>query len=320
MSLTPDDVKEEQFRAIYEFLSENPRIFIKKIAKLLKIKRDTASNRLKEALEQGWFSNPQIRRRSYANFREYTYLLRCENSAEVFSRFIDNENITYHALTGGPANLWVVSRKELDFECNTVLGGPRSDYHISFAPNQPWGTSMQNMREMVEVFNPKDYEPEGILKTHWNETIEWDSEYEKLFQEFNYDLRKAITPILRKHLISWGKLDKWLKNLSTSCTVFTLYYPGTISSYDPYLFMFETDYDDFLINLFSELPTSTWFFKVSNRLFSLAYIRREYMRVADFQININKLQIPNMITKLIKKGVIKTETHGIVECYWNSDP
>ena len=320
MPITPDEVKEEQFRAIFEFFWENPRMFIKAIAKLLRIKRDTASNRLIEALELVWFSKPQIRRKSFANFLEYVYFLKCKNPAEFFSKFVENENIIYHAVTGGPANLWVVSKKELDFECDTVLEGPRSDYHISFPPNQPWGTAIQNMRKMVEEFNPEDYEPDGIIKTRWNEYIEWDSEYEALFNEFNYDLRKAITPIIRKHLISWAKLDKWLKNLSTSCTVFTLYYPGTIKSYDPYLFMFETDYEDFMINLFSELPTSTWFFKVSNRLFMYAHVKREYVRVVNSQIDIRRLHIPHLVMDLLKKEVVKSEGHGIVECYWNSDP
>lgn len=319
MSLTPDEVKERQFRAIYEIFFENPRIFRKIIAKLLHVKRDTASNRIKEAFELVWLSKPQIRRRSYANFLEYIYFLRCRNTAEFFSKFVDNENIIYHAVTGGPANLWVVSRKELDFECDVLVGGLRSDYHISFAPDQSWETAIQNMRKMVVEFNPKDYKPEGIIKTHWTETVEWDSEYEALFREFNYDLTKPITPISRKHLISWGKVDKWLKNLSTYCTVFTLYYPGTISSYDPYLFMFETDYEDFLVNLFSELPTSTWFFKVSNRLFMYAHVKREYVRTVDSQIDIRELQIPFLVEELFNKDVIESESHGIVECYWNSD-
>jgi hypothetical protein len=33
------------------------------------------------------------------------------------------------------------------------------------------------------------------------------------------------------------------------------------------MFMFETDYEDFIVDLFSELPTSTFFFKVANKLF-----------------------------------------------------
>ncbi len=233
---------------------------------------------------------------------------------------MDKENIIYHATKQGATNLWVVSGKELNINCDKVVGGLRSDYHVSFAPNQSWETAIQKMRRMVEDFNPKDYEPEGIIKTHLNETIEWDSEYEALFKEFNYDLTKSIKKIMKKHLISWTKFEKWFKDLPRLCTVMTGYYPGKISSHDPYLFTVETDYEDFIVNLFSELPTTALFFRVSDQLFILAYTKREYVRVMDSQIHISKLQIPNLVTNLLERGTILSETHGIVECYWNSDP
>ncbi|MBU7045510.1 MAG: hypothetical protein HXS54_03660 [Theionarchaea archaeon] len=310
--------KERDYRAIYEAFHKNPRTFDKEIADLLHIRQSSAGKRIKKAIEQGYMSKSQIRRRSYKNFKEYTYFLKCDNPSEFFSTFVDNEKIVYHALMGSYANMWVVSKEELDSNCGTVLGGPRSDYHVSYAPNHSWETSIHNMRKMIEEFNPKDYEPQGFIKTHWNETVKWDSEFETLFREFNYDLSRPITPIIRKHLISWGKMDKWMKNLSKYCTIITNYYPGGISSYDPYLFMFETDYEDFIVNLFSELPTTSLFFKISNKLFLLAYVKREYIRVLDTQTHINRLYIPNMVIRLLQKGAILTENHGIVECYWNS--
>jgi hypothetical protein len=174
------------------------------------------------------------------------------------------------------------------------------------------------MKKMIKEFNPKTYEPQGFIRTHWDETVKWDSEFEALFREFNYDLSRPITPIIKKHLISWGKVDKWMKNLSEYCTIITNYYPGKILSYDPYLFMFETKYEDFIVNLFSELPTTSLFFKVSNKLFLLAYVKREYIRVLSTQTHIKELHIPNLVTNLFEKGVLLDENHGIVECYWNS--
>ncbi len=290
------------------------------IAEILHVKRSTAASILREAYELGWFSKTQIRRRSYKNFKEYVSFLTCENPIRSFSELVNKENIIYHATTGGPTNFWVVSGKELDINCGKVVSGLRSDYHVSFAPNHSWETAIQKMQKMVEDFNPKEYEPEGIIKTHWDETVEWDSEYEILFNEFNYDLSKPISPLMVKHCISWGKVDTWMKNLSKYYTVFTLYYPGKISSYDPYLFRIKTDCEDFIINLFSELPTSTLFFRVADTLFINAHVRREYMRVVESQTHINRLQIPNLTLSLLERGIIRSETHGIVECYWNKDP
>lgn len=314
--------KEKQYRAIYEALWKNPRIFRKDIVKLLHTNYVSVNNRLEEAYTLGWLSKPQIRRRSSRNFGEHVYFLKCPDPPEVFSQFVGKENVVYHALCSGEMNMWVVARGNLNLpcECDALLEGLRSDYHVSFAPHQPWETAIQKMRKMIEGFNPKEYEPQRIIDILWDETMEWDSEYEALFREFNYDLSRQITPILRKHRISWEKVERWMRNLSTYCTVFTLYYPGGISSYDPYLFMFETEYEDFLVNLFSELPTSALFFKVSDRLFAYLHVKREYVRVVNSQIDIRRLQIPSMIKNLTKKGVIKKESHKIVECYWNNDP
>jgi hypothetical protein len=315
----PKEKEEKQFRVIYEALYDKPRIFKNEMGELLHIHPNSASSKMKKAFRLGWVSNPQIRLRSYANLKEFAYFLKCENSAKYFSEFVNNGNITYHALTGGSANLWVVSREKLDLSCSEVISGPRSDYHISFAPDQPWDTAIEKMHNMVKEFNPKDYEPQGIIKTHWNETIEWDSEYEKLFREFNYDLTKPITPIMRNNLISWTKVDKWMKNLSTHCTIMTFYYPGRIGSYDPYLLIMKTDYEDFIVNLFSELPTTTLFFTVSDRLFAYIHVKREYIRVTNSQIHINRLHIPNLLMDMLDRGIILSECHGIVECYWNSN-
>ncbi|MBU7028580.1 MAG: hypothetical protein HXS48_16720 [Theionarchaea archaeon] len=312
--------KERQYRSIYEFFYEIPRIPINEIASRLQVTRHTAKNRLKELFGLGYASIPQIRMRSFANMLEYVYFLSCENPVELFSEYQRIESVIYHATMYGSTNLWVVSKEELDFDCNVLVGGPRSDYHLSYAPNHSWDTAIKRMRKKVENFNPYDYSPERILETHWDETLEWDSEQERLFHVFNYDLRQPISTIQKKNLISWAKIDAWLKNLSEYCTIINAYYPERISSYDPHLFVFETDYEDFLINLFSELPTTSWFFRVSNKLFLYAHVKKEYSRVVDFQIDITRLQIPELVTKLIKKGIVHSGFDAIVQCYWNKDP
>lgn len=312
--------KEIQYRAIYEALFGTPRIPVYEIASLLQVSRNAASNRMNEAFYLGYLSKPQIRRRSYANMIEYLYFLRCKNPVELFSKCRQTNSIIYHATLIGSTNLWVVSREKLDFDCDVLIEGPRSDYHISYAPHHSWETAIQRMRKKVETFNPREYAPEGIIKTHWNEQIEWDAEHEKLFNEFNYDLRRSISPILKKNLISWGKVEAWLRNLPQYCTVFTCYYPEKISTYDPYLFVFETDYEDFLVNLFSELPTTAWFFTVSNRLFVLTHIKKEFLRVVDFQVDIGQLQIPTLVAELHSKRIIRSEVSALVQCYWNTDP
>ncbi|MBU7025661.1 MAG: hypothetical protein HXS48_01870 [Theionarchaea archaeon] len=312
--------KERQYRVIYEDIFKTPRIPVYEIASRLQIGRNAASNRLNEVFNLGYASKPQIRKRSFPNMKEYLYFLNCKKPAEMFPKCLQNDNIIYHAVMSGFSNLWVVSRKKIDFDCDVFVEGLRSDYHVSYAPNHSWETAFQRMRKKVENFNPKDYSPEGIIKTHWNEFIEWDSEDEKLFLEFNYDLRKPVSPIMKNNLISWGKVEKWFKKLPECCTIITRYFPKRISAYDPYLFVFQTNYEDFIIDLFSELPTSSIFFKVSDRLFMVARVRKEYLRAVDSQVDIRELQIPSLAMELCDKGVIHSEAHALVECYWNKDP
>lgn len=321
MRLKPEE-KEKQYRVLYEALYRNPRVFKKDLVNLLHTNYASVRGRLEEAYEQGWLSRPQIRLRSYKNLGEHVYFLECENPASLFSQLVDNENVVYHALMCGATNLWIVSREKLSLPCGctVLIEGLRSDYHVSFAPNQTWDTGVKKMRKMIEEFDPEKYAPQGTIRAHWHETVEWDSEYEVLFREFNYDLSKPISPIMFKNLISWDKVDRWMKNLSTYCTTITHYYPGTISSYDPYLYVFETDYEDFLISLFSELPTSALFFRVSGRLFAYLHVKKEYARVVSSQIHITELQIPNVMINLRERGIIRDEAHWIVECFWNSDP
>lgn len=316
MPRLPAEEKEKQYRAIYEILCKKPRTFKNELADLLHVNRDTASDRLNEAVNSGWLSKTQIRKRSFENLREYTYLLRCNDPVTLFSEFADSEDIIYHALISGPFNLWVVSEKEMEFECDTVVGGPRSDYYISYAPHQSSDHSIQKMHDMVSDFNAKDYRLEETMKNHFDEVAKWDKEYEALFEELKYDLRKPVSEILRKNCISWRKLDQWMRDIPKYCTIMTGYYPGTISSYDPYLYMFETDYEDFLISLFSELPTSTVFFRVSGRLLVDARVKRQYVRFLDAQVHISELQIPLLVRELLGKGIVKSESHGMIECYW----
>lgn len=319
MSFTLEHRK-KQYRTIYELLHEMPRIRAKPLSRIMKTRPSTASSRMKEAFEQGYIVGPQIRKRSFSNLKEYMYFINCEDPLGLFEEYIPDENVIYHSIMDGFANFRIVSKEKFKVKGDVVLEGYRSDYHISFAPDHSWGTAIQTMREMVQNFNPEDYEPQGIIKTHWNEIIEWDQKDEILFREFKYDSRKPLNPLMRKHHISKSKIDQWLKRLPECCTVFTCYFPEKISAYDPYVFMFETDFEDFIVDLFSELPTTSWFFKVSDRLLLYLWVDRGSMRSVDFRKpDISKLHIPRLLRRLSKEGIINHEAHTRVECYWRED-
>lgn len=311
--------RRSQYRVVYELLwSKNPRIYVKDVASILHVDPRTASRIMIEAFDLGHVTKPQIRKRSYANLKEYTYFVNCKRPLDSFVQYTEDMNIAFHAVMGGFSNLWVVSKEKINVEHDViVVEGVRSDYYAALAPQHSWAKSIKIMQEKVDTFSPNNYEPKGLIKTHWNETVEWDSEFEQLYRYFKYDLRRALTPVMKEHLITTGKIYKYLETLNECCTVYTRWFPEGASAYDPYLFMFKTDYEDFVIDLFSELPTSPIFFKVQDMLFMYTQVEKTSVRGVGIDMSdINQLHIPLLVRDLLRKGVIQSEAHALTEYYW----
>ncbi|MBU6999102.1 MAG: hypothetical protein HXS42_15760 [Theionarchaea archaeon] len=271
--------------------------------------------RLREAVEKGYIVGPQIRKKSFSNFKTYVYLVNSMRALELFDEYIDDDHIFYHAILEGYCNLLVMSDMKLDID-GTILGGVTSDYYIPCPTDQPWETASDNMWDMVRTFDPDTYTPKGYIKTHWDEKAEWSEQDEILFLEFKYDLRKPLQPLSRKTGIYMEEIKSFLAQLPEYCTVFTCYFQETIDSYDPYLYVFETDYEDFIIDLFSELPTTCWFQRVSDTLIAHLWTIRGRMRRIDIRRkNVPELQISLLTQELLKREIIKKENHTIFKFY-----
>ena len=313
--------KEKQYRTIYDALDETPRIKTKTLATILGITPVAASRRLKEALDFGYVLSPQLRKRSFSNMKEYMYFFDCSYPFDVYKEYVKNMDIVYHAVMKGFANFWVISNKEITIDGDIKGYGLRTDYHIAYAVNRSWDETMPVMQKRVAHFDPKDYAPRGIIGSHWDETIEWDAEDEILFGEFKYDLRKKLSPIMKTQLISAGEIYKFFDKMHQCCSVYTQYFPETIAAYDSYLFMFETDYEDFVIDLFSALPTSSFFFKVSNKLFLNAHMKKTFVRDTTFKMSdVSRLPIICILDSLLKKKIIRNVDYSIVEYHFGRDP
>ncbi len=317
MRITEEE-KKRQYYQIYRLLNRNPRMLPSEISKIIRTTPRTAGNRINEAIDKGYMSKPKIRKKSFSNFKEYMYFVRCKDPLELYLQYSKDQRIIYHAVMGGSTNLWVISKEEIDIDGDILLWGSRSDYHVSFAPNHTWKTGIKNIEEMTERFEPNKYEPKGVLQTHWDETIEWDAIDEILYRYFKYDLRKPLTPLKREYLITTRKYKDWFKKLPEYCTVYLRYFPKGTSSYDSYIFVFETDYDDFIIDLFSQLPTSSTFFKVSNKLILYAFVERGSIRDGDIQpiSDVSELHIPFLVKNLSRKGIVRNVEYTILSYHW----
>ena len=318
MRTTPEQRK-KQYRAIYELLFDSPRIYKKDIWALTNLNDRTLAKRVQESFEQQYIFGPDIRKRSYGNLKEYVYFFNCKNPELQYLQYQQDERIIYHAEMKGFCNFWIISKEPIDIDGDIVLEGPRSDYYTSYAPDRSWETALEIMKKKVETFDPEAYVSKKYIQIHFNETVDWDEEDELLYNYFKSNLRKPLAPVMKKHRISGGKLYKFLEKLPETCTTATSYYPETVLAYDHYLYMFETDYEDFIIKLFSELPTSSSFFKVADKLFARIYVPRRYIKNRNFQMAMEKWYIPLLILELLEKGIVKNKESALLEYHWTKD-
>lgn len=203
--------RKKDFRTIYNVFYDDLRIKAHPLWKMLELKHETtARNRLKETLELGYIIGPQIRKKSYANLIEYIYYANCKDPEELFEKLKEDRNVFYHEIMDGFANFRIFSNKEISVERDVIAGGPRSDYFISFALDRSWEVDIGIMLEMVKRFNPKEYNPKGIIENHWNETIKWNETDAILYKEMKYNLRGYLDPTARKHKIFSKTAFEWL--------------------------------------------------------------------------------------------------------------
>jgi hypothetical protein len=319
VSPTTNGLNDYRYR-IYESLLQRPRLRPHHLSRDLRLRPSSVSKIMKEAFKLGYIGGPQCRKKSYRNLREYVYIIRSPDPVDQYLRFREDSRIVYHTKMIGFSDIWAVTNEDIHIDGDIVVKGPRSDYYMSFALNCSWIDSLQTANDMVRNFDPSSYVPRKYIQNHWNETIEWDNTDEILFQEMKYDLRNPLEPVMRKYKIPRTRINKWLKRLPECCTIVASYYPETITAYDPYLFMFETEYEDFIVELFSQLPVSTFFFKVADKLFVYFHVKKELSRTTGKDaIELDKLRIPVLVEELYDRGIVTNDSYAIAEYFWGKD-
>jgi hypothetical protein len=312
-------LREKQFRKIYEYLCDKPRFRPHHVAKEMGLRPSSVRNRLMEAIEKEYIVGPQIRKKSFSNLRNYVNFVDCDDPAELYQRCAKDKNVVYHAILDGFCNFQVISKTPMNIK-GSVLKGALPDYFVSRPPNHPWETSIGAMANIVSEFNPEDYIAKRYIKNHWNETVAWSKEHEILYQEFKFDLRKLLEPIARKYGIRISRIRNFLEQLPTYCIIFTGYYRESLSAYDECLYTFETDYEDFVIDVFSQLPATSWFYKVEDRLIARLQIESRPSRKESLQTkDVTGVQVLLLIKDMMKKGIVKDEAHGTFKCYWRKE-
>ncbi len=308
--------KKRRFRELYELLFADYRIRNYRISEKLGYRSVGAL--LEEAREEKYITGPEIRKLSYANTSEHVYFFDAEDPSVAYMKYRKDPRVVYNAKLYGFCNSLVISREEMNVDGEIAFKGPRSDYYMPFAPDQSWEKALQNMREKIEIFRPANYTPQQFIANHGNETVRWNDNDEAMYRYFKYDLKRKTGPLIKEQRISDDTVYYWFETLDKRCTICTGYYPETVLEYNTYIYSFETDYEDFVVELFSELPASPSFFKVSDKLILFAYLPKRLMKDTDY-LEVNAWYIPLVEMNLLNKGIIKKKRDATIAYYRAKD-
>ena len=316
-----EKIKKQQIRKIFDVFYKDPQISTTQAAEGLGIKLNIARMRVNQSHKEGYITGPQLRKMSYKNFIEYVIFANVVDPFEVYERLKNDERIIHQSILNGPYNIRIVSKEKITIDGKSVFG-PSTDRYISYPPKCSWGTSMQNQRKMIEEFNPDRYTPKNYIENHWDQTVEWTELDEILFKIFKYDALQPFDTIVRKKL-DWYKriVDDFPKKVLKYCKFYTAYFPETINAYLPFIYIIETDYEDFVIDLFSLLPSTIYYYRISNRLILHTWLEKDTVINAQSPLEDVSKELPFLknIRDLKRKEIVKSESHSFVHCFWRQE-
>jgi hypothetical protein len=296
MSRLTKKEKLKRYHAIFNQIYSNPRVYVHEISRNLKFARNTVSGYLEYMYDSLILFGPELRLKYYSGLKQYVYLAKFNDPYAAFDELQRDPKITFCTLSLGDYNIIFMCGEEYDashikgFE-NVLFKGNRGDIITPEVPHVSWKSAFEKMIEQASAF-----EPDGTKQTRFevHPPPDWDEEEWKLFSEYQFDFRKKVTPVLRKHLISSDKFYQWLKTLHEHTTVLTRFYPDGYENYTHFMFHLITDYVNPVISLLSNLPTSTICTHVDDGLIVWLAIKSD-MTFTDLSAVIHRMKSSGMI-------------------------
>ena len=264
MSLySKEDIRQIQHRIYLTFLY-NPRIYYDKGAKQCRIAKNTFMKYWKEGLKDQVFFPPQIRLKMYRERKEYIYLVQNDKAHSMYEYYKKHPDITYLSYALGKFDLLIQTDKPLEVVPDgTLLHGSRSNY---IYPETPYCTFEAALSRM-EALLSQSHEPSKITVEYPEEPELKGTEYGlQLLPYLKYNLRPNYTLVVKRVGISFSSFYKGYEYLLKVSTVLLPYYPFGLLNYSQYFFVFRTDYEHLLCELFGYLPCHVSITKVSDAL------------------------------------------------------
>jgi hypothetical protein len=257
---------------IYRILLKDPRISKSQMTRVFKVNPKTLDTWWKAAFEKRIIIPPVFRRKSFLNFREYFYFLKVEDPYEFYESLQkENSPVTYFSVHTGFCNFQIISKEPIDLPVEKIISGPRSDYHVTIPPNCSFEEGVIKIEELLKNVEKLESR-ESPLQYHGRKYEPWDEMDESIFWEICNNIRTPFTSVIRSIGTYNDKTWSWFRNRDTFGDTITMFFPKGESSYQLSLYFIKTEYDSILIDIFSQLPTSTLFYRVLDRLIMCIYL------------------------------------------------
>jgi hypothetical protein len=286
-------------------VQEEPRISLSEIGRRMGIDKRTAASWWNIAVENRIIIPPVLRRKSFLNFRENIYFLKVKDPAKLFEKLKDSREITYYMVQTGFSNFGITSHTKVDPPGDIMLSGERSDYYVSVPPNYTFKKAVQIIQKKLESVDISDLKPSPLV--YHNTTYPWDEKDDMLYYEFRNDMRRPLSSVMRETHVYSDKIMSWIRSRDEFGQTLTFFYPEGERMYLPSIYVLKTGYDSLVIDLFSQLPVTSAFYRVGDRFVMNLYV--------PFRLIVRSL-VRNVLSRLQDESLIEGYDNAIVEYHY----
>lgn len=255
------------------------------------------------------FFPPQIRLKMYENKKEYIYLVQSNSVSELYDYYQTHPNVVYLAYALGKFDLVIQTDRPLEIvPNNTISYGSRSNYIYPETPYCEFDTAL----DRIEAVLDQQREPSRLAVEYPKEPEISGSTYGmQIFPYLKYNLRPNYTSIVKELGISFTSFYKGFEYLLNVSTCLLPYYPLGFLQYVQHYFVFWTDYEDLLCEIFGYLPCHVSITKIGDALFIYASILRDGM---------SKYRFFHLCYNLLKQGYVNKFWTATPVFHWRPDP
>lgn len=294
--LSKEDIKYLEYQ-IYSLRYDDPWIPNKQIAKLANRSISTVKRYARRAEEEIIVPTPQLRLNS--PFRKAALLL-FEDKLEAYNELQAYTGIIYLSVYQGDWDITALYDGSVDFSQvsgyrGKVMEGSMEKVFTRKVRYTSWKACFAAMEKLLEQ---KIEESTISCRSSYPE---WNDDHWKMFNYFRLNLRKKFNPLRKKCPISWRCYEEWKENLRNYCTIIMHYFPEGYQAYDRLTLCFRTDYEEYIVKLFSTFPTSSVFHKIGKYLLVNIFVPLDYEQ---------QMRVYDVVSRLLRKRIITDYMDG----------